>query len=166
MLLRNGKLPITYQTVIPGYEKVPNYLIRDLAYPLIPHCLKECDTCDTNEKVIVNNLLTAARNPVKYAFGHLKAMWAVLTKKVEFDVITVPTMIYACFVLHNFCEKNNTGIDEELVQDPSSSSCTRQRINRQNRLRFVYTHSSHVTNLLVKLFLISLTYFVPFKAVP
>ena len=114
--LRNGKLPITYQTVIPGYEKVPNYLIGDPAYPLIPYCLKEYDTCDTNEKVIFNNLLRAARNPVECAFGRLKARWAVLTKKVDLDIKTVPTMVYACFVLHNICEKNNTSIDEELVR--------------------------------------------------
>ena len=25
-------------------------------------------------------------------------------------------MVYACFVLHNFCEKNNTSIDDELVK--------------------------------------------------
>ena len=50
--LQNGTLPVIYQTVLPGYKKVPSYLIGDPAYPLIPHCLKEYETCDTNEKVI------------------------------------------------------------------------------------------------------------------
>ena len=27
----------------------------------------------------------------------------------------LPTIIYACFVLHNYCEKNNVNIDEDLV---------------------------------------------------
>ena len=63
-----------------------------------------------------DNLLRSARNPVECAFGRLKARWAILTKKVDLDIKTVPTMIYACFVLHKFCEKNNTSIDEELVR--------------------------------------------------
>ena len=117
--LRNGKLPLTYQTVIPGYEKIPNYLIGGPACPLIPHCLKEYETCDTNEKVIYNNLLRSARNPVECAFGRLKARWAVLTRKVDLNlttVPTVPTVIHACFVLQNFCEMNSTCIDKELVR--------------------------------------------------
>ena len=35
-MLRNGKMPATFQAVIPGFEKVPNYLIGDPAYPLPP----------------------------------------------------------------------------------------------------------------------------------
>ena len=28
----------------------------------------------------------------------------------------IPTVIYACFILHNFCEQHNICIDEELVK--------------------------------------------------
>ena len=33
-ILRNGEMPATFQTVIPGCEKVPNYLIGDPTIPL------------------------------------------------------------------------------------------------------------------------------------
>ena len=37
--LRSNKLPCTFQTPIPGGVKIPNYLIGDPAYPLLPSFL-------------------------------------------------------------------------------------------------------------------------------
>ena len=71
--LRNGNLLRIFQSVIPGCEKIPNYLIGDPAYPLTPFCLKEFETCVHNEQVVFNNLLRTARNPIECAFGLLKA---------------------------------------------------------------------------------------------
>ena len=34
-----GHLPITYQQILPGRMEVPNYLIGDPAYPLVPFCM-------------------------------------------------------------------------------------------------------------------------------
>ncbi len=31
--LKTGKLPRIYNTLLPGYEAIPNYLIGDPAYP-------------------------------------------------------------------------------------------------------------------------------------
>ena len=58
---------------------VPNYIIVDPAYPLTQFCLKELDICFSNEEVVFNNLLCTAMNPVKCAFGKLKARWSILT---------------------------------------------------------------------------------------
>ena len=127
--LRDSTLPGTFQTVIPGFEKVPNYLIGDPAYPLLPHCMKEYETCDGNDKVVFNNLLRSARNPIECAFGRLKARWAVLTRKVDLHLKIVPTVIYACFVLHNFCEKSKTYIDEELVKNQMKVSSASEENN-------------------------------------
>ena len=77
--MRENKLPTTYQTPVVGRAKVPNHLIGDLAYPLLPFCMKEYKTCTCNEEVIFNNLLRAAQNPIECAFGRLKARWAILT---------------------------------------------------------------------------------------
>ena len=84
-MLRNEEMPSTFQTVIAGHGKIPNYLIGDPAYPLTPFCMKEFDTCSENEEVIFNNLLRSARNQIECAFGRLKARWSIkMDLKLEF----------------------------------------------------------------------------------
>ena len=113
--MREGKLPTTYQTPVAGRAKVPNYLIGDPAYPLLPFCMKQYKTCTCNEEVIFNNLLRAALNPIECAFGRLKTRWAILTRKIDFKLETIPKLVYACFVLHNFCKKNSVTVDQDAV---------------------------------------------------
>ena len=77
--LRNYQMPITYQEIVPGRGKVPNYLIGDPANPLITYCVKEYETFSSNSQVLFNSVLRSARNPVECAFGRLKAQWRKLT---------------------------------------------------------------------------------------
>ena len=37
-------------------------------------------------------------------------------KKMNFKIEKIPTVIYACFVLHNFCERHSVYINEEQVK--------------------------------------------------
>ena len=63
----------------------------------------------------MNNLLRSARNPVECAFGPLKARWAFLTKAIDLKLDDTPTLIYACFVLHDICELGNHYVDQDAV---------------------------------------------------
>ena len=114
--LKNGVLPTTFSCPVPGQGKIPNYLLGDPVYPLTPYCLKEYQFCSSNDEVLFNTMLRAARNPVECAFGRLKARWAILTKKIDFKLESVPILIYTCFVLHNFCEFECCHLDENLVR--------------------------------------------------
>ena len=115
--LVSGQMPKTHVSVcFPGSETLPNYVIGDPAYSLTPFCMKEYDTCASNEQVMFNALLRAARNPIECAFGRLKARWSILTKKVDLKIESVPVVVYACFVLHNYCEINKSYLDEDLVR--------------------------------------------------
>ena len=58
--LQNGKLPITHQQILPGRQKVGDYLISDPAYSLTPYCLREYSTCSSNAEVIFNNMLRSS----------------------------------------------------------------------------------------------------------
>ena len=60
-------------------------------------------------------MLCSDRNPVQCAFGRLKARWSILTRKMDLKLDDIPTVVYACFVLHNFWEYHNTYVDEDLV---------------------------------------------------
>ena len=79
--------------------------------------MKEFQYCIENKQVF-NNMLCGPRNEMEYTSGRLKARWRFLTKTVDLKFEFVPTVIYACFVLHNYCEnQKDRGIDEEEVQE-------------------------------------------------
>ena len=61
------------KSLVPGYDKVPNYLVEEPAYPLTPTCMKEYESCKNNAEVIFNTTLRSTRNPIECAFGRLKA---------------------------------------------------------------------------------------------
>ena len=60
--------------------------------------------------------ICSARNVIECSFGRLKARLAALKQSMEINLDNLPHVIYACFVLHNFCEMNNESISEERVQ--------------------------------------------------
>ena len=91
-------------------------MLVDPAYPLTTYCLEEYQSCSSNDEVLFNIMLRAARNPVECAFGRLKARWSILTRKIDFKLESVPILIYACFVLHNLCKFECCHLDETLVR--------------------------------------------------
>ena len=105
MKMRNGALPQNFQILVPGLEKISNFLTGDAAYPLTPFCMKEYDHCSNNEKVLFDNILRSGRNPIECTFSILKTRWGILTKKMDLKFETISIIIYAYFVLHNMCEK-------------------------------------------------------------
>ena len=114
--LRNNLFPITYSTLLPGQDPIPNYLIGDPAYPLTPYFIKEYQSCSSNSKFIFNNLLGSARNQVECSFGRLKARWGFL-RIVELKLETVPVAVYCCFVLRSIYEmRRNCEVDDQEVQ--------------------------------------------------
>ena len=94
--LRDGELPVIWQTLTNKTTKIPNYLIAEYT------------------------MLRSARNQVECAFGRLKARWAFVTKTVGLKLESVPTVIYACFVLHNVCEQNKVTVDDKSLKEQIS----------------------------------------------
>ena len=52
---------------------------------------------------------------IECAFGRLKARFGSLKRAMDLNINDISSVIYACFVLHNFCELHNETIGEDKV---------------------------------------------------
>ena len=112
-----GKLDLFYKELLPGEECVPQLLLGDPAYPLLPYIMKEFDYCSNNEEVIFDQMLRDTRNQIECAFGRLKARWRILLRPMDIPVQKLPNVIFACFVLRNFCQRQKIDVDTALVEE-------------------------------------------------
>lgn len=67
------KKPCFIKSLLPGEEWVPQVILADPAYPLLPYVIKEDDICRSNEEDIFNQMLCSGHNQIECAFGRLKA---------------------------------------------------------------------------------------------
>lgn len=115
--LQEQKQPYLCRTLLPGRDKVGLLLLREIAYLLSPHVIKEFATCTTDAQLIFNQMLRGARNAIECAYGRLKARWTILSVPLNFKLQEVSVIIITCFVLHNWCEEHDVGIDDAAVID-------------------------------------------------
>ena len=73
--------------------------------------MKEYEHCSTNEEVVFNQMLRSTRNTTECAFENFKARWRILQRLMDIPVDKLPNVMYACFVLHNFCDARKSEID-------------------------------------------------------
>ena len=59
----------------------------------------------SEEQEAFNFQLSAIRVKVEHTFGHLKGRWRILAKRSDVHHSFMPTVVVACCVLHNMCEK-------------------------------------------------------------
>ncbi|KAK0141740.1 hypothetical protein N1851_020591 [Merluccius polli] len=70
--------------------------------------------------------LCRARMVIECAFGRLKARFGALRRAMDINLHDLPFVIYACFVLHNYCEASKDTIDDNYVTEAI-------RYNRDNQ---------------------------------
>ena len=114
--------------------------------------MKEHESCKSNAQTVFNSM-REARNPIECAYGRLKTRWGILKKKIDFKFESVPTTILTCFALHNFCERNKKGVDEDLFQSQQVFQINIQN-SQENLTDKMYSGSTtervHVRNLLTE----------------
>lgn len=61
--------------------------------------------------------LCSARMVIECAFGRLKGRFMMLKRAMDINIAQLPTVIYACFILHNYCELNGEELPADCVEN-------------------------------------------------
>ena len=131
---REGKIPKCARIIIDGEDPVPVCILEDSAYPLLPFLMKEFPGGgNTVQEQFFCYRLSSARMVIECSFDRLKARFGALKREMDIKLIHLPHVIYACFVLHNFCEVQQEKNGEDCIAETIAYDKEFQPVLEKNR---------------------------------
>ena len=131
---REGKIAKCARRIIDGEDPVSVCILGDPAYPLLPFLMKEFPAGEnTVQEQFFGYRLSSARMVIECSFGRLKARFGALKREMDINLIHLPRVIYACFVLHNFCEMQQEKIGEDCIAETIAYDREFQPVLQRNR---------------------------------
>ena len=122
--LRDETIPKCAKVIVENEEPVPICILGDPAYPLLPFLMKEFPGGgSTVQEQFFGYRLSSARMVIECSFGRLKARFGCLRREMDISQEVLPYVVYACFVLHNFCETH----EERLASEEISKATTYEK---------------------------------------
>jgi len=116
-MFREGIIPACERTLAPNDDSIPICILGDPAYPLLPFLMKEFPGGGINDRErFFSYRLSSARITIENSFGRLKGRFRCLQRAMDIDIKTLPKVIMACFVLHNYCELKKEAISDNNYQ--------------------------------------------------
>ncbi|KAM3858860.1 putative nuclease HARBI1 [Diretmus argenteus] len=116
--LNDGTIPSCAKVLVEGEDPVPVFLLAGPSHPLTPRLMKEYPdggVITPHEEHYGMAHRKARAAVMEGSFGRLKARFAALRRPMDINMDDLPFVIYACFVLHNYCEVNDESVDEQRV---------------------------------------------------